>query len=430
MSFISYNQWMTGTKLGLTKPRSAKLKKVDIALEQYDLLRTQKQVSHLRTAFNTWKLSKGVEWEESKRNHKDYVTKMEAMLNQSDLMLSPMDAILEEQSKLLQNLFRERKLHSRSLFGLGKKKKATALNQLKKVSDGVSAVEEAVKGGTVEGSSDGGGMQKAVLNLVSELFNNVGTIDEIKEEIAAELGGNFLTDLIAEMVPYAGVLRSGYNVIDNWKKTAKYAYSKHKVNKVAYVAKAGDATKAVKAIDECLERQIKHYGIKTMRSTVSFSAKVAVHATGAGGLGDPIIGGVSAMASIMQLIYEIGVDFQEKKAINKLINSGEPLDYRVFDVCPLLGAYYMVCTNTSDVIDIMNENYGTAEWINDVEDLAKKLETIKKAARKVIEKHRYYFDDMPNLKMSKDMMKKKGIKISKKDKLTFYLNQKRAAIPV
>ena len=45
------------------------------------------------------------------------------MLNQSDLLLSPMDVILEEQRALLQNLFRERKLHSRSLFGLKAKKK-------------------------------------------------------------------------------------------------------------------------------------------------------------------------------------------------------------------------------------------------------------------------------------------------------------------
>jgi hypothetical protein len=461
--FISYNQWMRGTKLGLTKPRSSKLKKLDLALEQYDLLRTQKQLSFLRAEFATWKLSK-VEWEESKRNYKNMVTDLEKMLNQSDLLLSPMDAILEEQKKLLQNLFRERKLHSRSLFGLEKKKKSTALNQLKKVSDGASAIEEAIKGGsldsssnsysmqqkvlntvdnssnssamqqkvlnTVDNSSNSSAMQQKVLNLVGDLFNNAGSIDEIKVEIAAELGGDFLADLIAEMVPYAGVLRSGYNVINNWKKTAKYAYANYKVNKVAYVTKAGDARKAVTAIEECLERQIKHYGIKTTRSTVSFSAKVAVHATGAGALGDPIIGGVSAMASIMQLIYEIGVDFQEKKAINKLINSGDPLDHRVFDVCPLLGAYYMVCTNTSDVLDIMNENYGTAEWLNEVEDLAHKVNKIKKSSRKIIDKHRYYFDDMPNLKMSKDMMKKKGIKISKKDKLTFYLNQKRASIPL
>ena len=68
--------------------------------------------------------------------------------------------------------------------------------------------------------------------------------------------------------------------------------------------------------------------------------------------------------------------------------------------------------------------------LNEVEDLAKKLETLKKAARKMIDKHRYYFDNMPNLKMSSEMMKKKGIKISKQDKLAFYLQQKRAGIPV
>ena len=426
--FISYNQWMKGTKLGLTKPRSTKLKKVDLALEQYDLLRTQKQVSFLRKEFNTWKLSKGLEWEESKRNHKNMVTDMEEMLNQSDLLLAPMDAIMAEQRKLLHHLFRERKLHSRALFGLKAKKKGQVAFNIKKISDGASAAKEAIKGSSQ--ASDQGGMQAAVLSLVSELFNNAGSINEIKDEIAAELGGNFLADLIAEMVPYAGVLRSGYNVFDNWKKTAKYAYANHKVNKVEYVAKAGDARKAVTAIEQCLERQINHYLLKAGRSTVSFSAKIAVHATGTGGLGDPIIGAVSAMASLVQLIYEIGVDYQEKKAINKIINSGEPLDHRVFDTCPLLGAYYMVCTNTSDVLDIMNEDYGTAQWLDEVEELAHKLETIKKAARKVIDKHRYYFDDMPNLKMSSEMMKKKGIKISKLDKLDFYLNQKRAAIPI
>jgi len=255
------------------------------------------------------------------------------------------------------------------------------------------------------GGSDKASMKSAVLSLVSELFNNIGPIAEIQEEIAAELGAGFLNDLIAEMVPYAGVLRSGYNVIDNWKKTAKNAYADHKVNKYEDVAKAG-------------------------RSTVSFSAKIAVHATGAGGIGDPLIGGVSAIASLVQLVYEIGRDYQEKKAINKIINSGQPLNHRVFDVCPLLGAYYIVCTNTSDIIDILNEDIGSAEWMNDVEDLAKKLEKIKKTARKVIDKHRYYFDNMPNLKMSSEMMKKRGIKISKQDKLKFYLSQKKASIPI
>jgi hypothetical protein len=36
---------------------------------------------------------------------------------------------------------------------------------------------------------------------------------------------------------------------------------------------------------------------------------------------------------------------------------------------------------------------------------------------------------MPNLKMLSEMMKKKSIKISKQDKLAFYLQQKRAGIP-
>jgi len=427
--FISYDQWMRGTKLGLSKPRSNKLKQVDLALEQYDLLRTKKQVSYLRTCFNTWKLSKGVEWEESKRNHKNMVTDMDKMLSQNDLMLSPMDVILEEQRALLHNLFRERKLHSRSLFGLKTKKKGQVVFNLKKISDGATAAKDAISGAQ-NATSDKGGMQSAVLGLVSELFNNAGPIGEIKDEIAAELGAGFLSDLIASMLPYAGVLRSGYNVIDNWKKTAKNAYAKHKVNKLEEVAKAGDPRKAVLAIEQCLERQVNHYLAKAGRSTVSFSAKVAVHATGTGGIGDPIIGGVSAMASLVQLVYEIGRDYQEKKAINKVITSGQPLDHRVFDVCPLLGAYYIVCTNTSDILDILNEDIGSADWLNDVEDLAKKLEKIKSPARKIIDKHRYYFDNMPNLKMSSEMMKKKGIKISKQDKLKFYLTQKRAAIPI
>lgn len=428
--FVSYDQWMRGTKLGLTKPRSQKLKQVDLALEQYDLLRTQKQVSYLRTCFNTWKLSKGVEWEESSRNHRDLVTELDKMLSQNDKLLSPMDAILQEQQALLHNLFRERKLHSRTLFGLGKKKKVTALNQLKRIKDGGEAAKDAIKGTAQAAGNSKSALTKAMESLCSELFNNTGTAGEIMEEIAAELGQGFMADLITEMLPYAGVLRSGYNVIDNWKKTAKNYYTKHKVTKYEDVAKAGDPAKAVAAIERCVDRQAKHYLIKAGRSTASFSAKVAVHATGAGGVGDPIIGGVSAMASIVQLIHEIGRDFQEKHAINKMLTSGEKLDYTVFDTCPLLGCYYLVCTNTSDVIDVMNENIGGEEWLNEVEDLAKKLETLKKAARKMIDKHRYYFDNMPNLKMSSEMMKKKGIKISKQDKLAFYLQQKRAGIPV
>ena len=104
--FVTYDQLMRGTRLGLTKPRSPKLTKVDLALEQYDLLRTQKQLSYLRRCFNTWKLSKGLEWEESKRNHRDLVTELDKMLSQNDKLLSPMDEIIKEQQALLHNLFR------------------------------------------------------------------------------------------------------------------------------------------------------------------------------------------------------------------------------------------------------------------------------------------------------------------------------------
>ncbi|TQV82685.1 hypothetical protein FKG94_08130 [Exilibacterium tricleocarpae] len=424
--YISHDQWMKGTKLGLTKPRSAKLKAVDNALQQYDLLRSQKQVRYLRTCFNTWKLSKGVDWEQSARNGKNLVSDLEKMLNMSDAQLAPIDIIRKEQQQLLQNMFRQKQLKSRGLGGMGKKKKAEVAFTLKKIKDGAGAAQQAVKGSP----SDAGSTRDNVMSLVSELFNNAGPIGELQQEIAAELGQGFLADMIAEMVPYAGVMRSGYNVFDNWKKTAKSAYAKHRVNKVKDVAAAGDPRRAVDAIIRVLEREKNEYLIKASRSTVTFTAKVAVHATGAGGLGDPIIGGVSAMANLVHLIYLIGRDYEEKKEINQVLASGVALDYRVFDVCPILGCYYIVCSNTSDVIDYIIDDIGAAAWMDDVELLAKRMHIVDKAARHLIDRHRYYFDNMPMLKMSSDMLKQRGIKVSKADKLSFYLKQKRAGIPV
>ena len=47
----------------------------------------------------------------------------------------------------------------------------------------------------------------------------------------------------------------------------------------------------------------------------------------------------------------------------------EPVTYTVFDKHPLLGCYYVVCVDTSDVVNFMLDDMGSENWMDDVEKL-------------------------------------------------------------
>ena len=77
--YITYDQWMHRTNLGVLSMRSSSLKSVDAALKNYDLFPSARHLRTLRRSFDQWKGEKA-DWKRSDRNHKGAVSDLDAML--------------------------------------------------------------------------------------------------------------------------------------------------------------------------------------------------------------------------------------------------------------------------------------------------------------------------------------------------------------
>jgi len=424
---ITYEQWIKGTKLGLTKPRSAQLKAIDETLRQYDRLRTNNQLEYLSYAFSIWKGIKGLNWEKSSRNKNGMVTALDKMLRLPKSELTPMEFVLNEQRNRLNTLFRQREL----------------VNKPSNLKSRANQMLTALKLKKVHGLQKGVGVdvEQKFKNLIHQMINsffdspsNGNSLGpDIKAEIAKELGEQFLPEFLAAMTPYVGLITSGSNAVHQWGKTAIAYYRKNKVINRREVVRAGNPSKAVDAIKIIMIRESHSHLTKASICTVEFSAKGIVHLSGAGAVGDTVIGGLSSFAKLSHALFLVGRDYVEKRNVNNIMTALPivNIDHSIFDVCPIIGCYYVVSSDTSDIINFMIEDMGKNGWMTEVEKLNKELEYIEKQARRLIDNYRFYIPNMPKLPMSEDLKKEKGIeKPGMTDRMKWTANRLRGKIPI
>ena len=116
---------------------------------------------------------------------------------------------------------------------------------------------------------------------------------------------------------------------------------------------------------------------------------------------ETVAAGVMSIAKLTYQVYVIGRDFQEKALANGVMSGLEPVTYTVFDQYPLLGCYFVVCVDTSDVVNFMLEDMGSENWMADVEHLTKQMQPMIQVSRKLIADARFEIPNMPKLQKAK-----------------------------
>ena len=112
---------------------------------------------------------------------------------------------------------------------------------------------------------------------------------------------------------------------------------------------------------------------KASITSVAFAANTALHAAkGAGAVLAPAVGAAKAAANAARVIAKFAIEFRETVMVNKVLKNPELLDLRAFKTCPLLGAYMLVCSDTSDLVAMLFDEFGQAGWMEDIESLLKK----------------------------------------------------------
>jgi hypothetical protein len=107
-------------------------------------------------------------------------------------------------------------------------------------------------------------------------------------------------------------------------------------------------------------------------------------------------------------------DYKECKAGDEMLRLGA-LNFELFTVCPILGCYFLVVQDHSTIINFAVGDYGTPNWMFDVERLIKKVALVLEKAQGYIKVSRLEIAGMERAKGVVEMnySKKTGL-----DKLT------------
>lgn len=373
---------MKGTYSAI-KARSTELRIVDESLKVYrDGEPTRLTV--LKNAFGAWKTKQGANWRGSVRNRTKICETLDAQLNGTGVVLTP--AIIQAQKYVeaanaanLARLFRNQKLTVKT-SALA----VTARNVEQTVTRFKHAVPHNPGSAAPATAHAGGGSE--LMTKIHELISS--TFDGLPiSEVQSALGGLY-QELIGSMVPYFGMFKSGGKAVVGWIQVARQSWALYNVGDARGTFAAGDPSAAFAAVVELMERQRSATAGNAAIQTVTFTTQALFTGLDAGLASGPMIGAASALATVMHNLVQFARDYRETGRANKLLASGK-LDFSLFGVCPLLGAYLVACSDTSAVINMAVCEYGKPGWKFDLERMKTKADPVIQKASALIRASRY-----------------------------------------
>jgi hypothetical protein len=83
----------------------------------------------------------------------------------------------------------------------------------------------------------------------------------------------------------------------------------------------------------------------------------------------PLAGGISAFQRLALMIFLLARDVNERRKANKILSDPSKirLGPEVFDKSPILGCYFISCSNTSDIVNVLTQDIGAVGWKLDIE---------------------------------------------------------------
>ncbi len=371
----------------LGSPRSDHLKALDGAIKAGD-------EGKIKTAFDRWRFEQskqGKDWKKSARNKTGAMT---SLMRAFQIPTAPskeereaMEYIRREQQMALMRQFQRTKVvFKQETLGAIVSGNGTKFDKLKLVAKGASIA----KGLAETGSSLGGGAQ-----------GNNGPIEQIKEKLTQaiislcpeldispdtvlnKIGLPGVADFVKQAAPILGSITSGLKAAQAWAEVAKTAREKYKLSQARYAIAKGDPEAALTAIGVILNRELASNTAAATSATVTFSLQTAGLFADMGGVTGPAVAAAQTIAELLQSIYEFVRDYKEVQRANKLLELGA-LNLDLFETCPILGCYFIAVQDHSTVIAFAVDEYGTANWMFDVERMVKALTPVLESARRMI----------------------------------------------
>jgi len=392
-TFPTYEEWMKATALGITKPRSDKLKKIDQALKDYTSTKSDPSLSNLRKALADWKMWKGATWATSERNTAAkgaLFTRLDKALRATRPVRSKVDqdalAYQEQQRNLaIVRLFRNRKVTLKGVFNTVTS--SQLLTQTHAVYHELKIINDPAKTAT------NSALKTAMEAMIAKMFD-VQTFSVISGHLMNIFGG----DIIAACVPILGHGRSGTLMIKAMTELAMATSRRITTLDHGYVFRAGDPAEAFKALDRLLLTDIGQKGGTVAITSADFTTRTILACLDGGVVTGAITGAATAVAKLTKRVYELSLEYRETKAVNKLLDDPANLGFELFRVKPLLGAYMLCCSSDWDLMAMAAEDFGQDGWMDDVEAIKRDhITPVRTTAQRFLTSSIYEIKDLTSL---------------------------------
>jgi hypothetical protein len=395
----TYDVWIKQTA-AIGRPRSTFLLALDEAIKSRD-------EKAIKVALDRWifdQKGQGKNWRDSVRNKTGAVANLYRAVN--TLPRTPtkedraaMEFIAAEQAKALIKTFTNTRLVFKSDTLLaavaGNRARlrditanATRMEKLQTAGKTASTLKGHVQTGSdlIGGVTGGNGPVAAIKAKIVEAIRDIcpsGVPDMDPDSVMKRIGLPGLEDFLKTAVPIIGAIRSGLKMAQAWADVAKSASDRYAASQARYVIAKGDPAAALKAIADLLNRELASNTAAAASATVTFGMQVAGMVGDMGAATGPAVAAVQAIAEIIQSIYEFVRDWKELNRANELLRLGA-FNLQLFETCPLLGCYFLATQDHSTIIAFAITDYGTADWMTDVEAMVKLLGPVLDAARRLV----------------------------------------------
>jgi hypothetical protein len=413
-------KWLASTALR-GKIRSGALNKVDDAISNYwkqggDTSPNKKaNVTAIRVALQGWKRHHGENWASSERNKPPG-----RAISALDAAVKDTTELTAEDKKAIAFIIENREQRIQQIFGRANinLRIFNALTQVKQAGEDLkTSVEQAYKAKN-GGSSGGGGGTSTAQTGAEKLF--VAPAQQVKQAVggaatslAAATGAAFTSQLaeikaalselfgepvndiktflagilmesgissamttvahVADMLPVLSIISGGAKALAAAGKAVQAAYKEHKFSTHGFAIERGAPSAAFNAVQVLLARNTADAAAKAAIEGAAFAANTALHAAkGVGAVFAPAVKAASAAANAIRMITMFAIQIRETLIIRRLLKDPKNLDLAVFAKAPLLGAYMLVGSDTSDLVAMLYESFGADGWKAEIETLIKK----------------------------------------------------------
>jgi hypothetical protein len=225
------------------------------------------------------------------------------------------------------------------------------------------------------------GIKAAVEGFISQCAD----VDGI-QDVVAVIGGDAMSELLAEITPVIGVLFSAGKLAKATQAVVEDARNLYKFDDYRNGFRPGDPQAAADAIKTIIQRDLARHSVDLARQATATGTKIAGLFADMGTATTVAIGMANTLAGLGLKLFALGLNIKDMRAGNARLAKPATLDLTVFGECPILGCYLLTCADTSTVANFFVADIGLPGWMDRVEAMkSKQMDPLLKIASKAIE---------------------------------------------